>query len=173
MNHDDWFRDAQRLLNDLQMIDFGYPLDSNVIRTPDTVHSPVSRCIEQSGRRVHSLDDFYRVTDGISWPDIHVGYFLNRARTFERVPDDEPTSLTGATRADIVVVGSDGGGSLFAMALDDKRILHLPPGRVERQTYIDDGRVSCVAPDFDAFTVRLLEDLRAFVADDASHSFVV
>ncbi|GIJ43798.1 hypothetical protein Val02_06840 [Virgisporangium aliadipatigenens] len=92
-----------------------------------------------------------RTVGPVSLPDIGNGYFLQAPYTVDRIAEGE-----------VVVFGSDGGGTLYA--LGDAVY------RIRDASYVDgfyDGPVTVIAPDLDSFLERLLGAVSAF-ADDGS-----
>ena len=65
----DWARELQVLLAELADLDFGYPLDTNEVLAPQLSPPKVPA----------GLEDLYGVCDGVSMPDVYVGYFLDSA----------------------------------------------------------------------------------------------
>ena len=175
MTIDAWTKEVNRLLDEATRIDFGYPIGSNVLLLPDapTVVETALRHVELD--TILSLRSFYSQCGGIKWPGIRNGYFLFRATELARSdPENVPDSVTGPYADNIVVVGSSGGGDMFAIAKKSMAILHLPPGPMCSGKYEDEARaVRLLAPDFSSLLQLLLDDLAAFVRDVPKHKFIV
>jgi hypothetical protein len=169
-----WTALLKSLLEQLRQMDFGYPLGANVIRSPQSI-SLVDECLESVELHEHgSIHDFYSACDGISLPDVHVGYFVKPVAELPRVRlQSEPIEVVGETSGRIVVFGSTGGGGLFALRRGLWDVLYLAPGRMESGTYFSaEGQVGIVASDFLGFLVRLLDDVKAFVTGERNHVFI-
>jgi len=172
MDFSTWKSNAERLLSQLKAIDFGYPLGENVVRESDldSAFADERRLSEAS---IHELRSFYEVCDGISWPDVQNGYFLKQRKEIGRTKDEyDPVRVTGATDYDIVVVGSSGTGTFFAIG-NNGEVLSIPSGRIEKNTYFDkDGDIQVVASTLSDFAGLLVADLIAFVEDKPGHAYV-
>ena len=174
MNYQVWRAEAERLLGELRRTDFGYPLGDNVVRPAVALNDSIAA--QLAG--LHSacaakLDAFFSICDGISWPDVHNGYFIKQRKEIGQIKNEyDPTKIIGDMAGRIVVVGSSGAGTLFAIRTRIGDILALSSGRIDGNTYYDNGNVHVAAADFDGFAQLLLEDLRAFVAGKEEHTYV-
>ncbi len=167
-----WKETVERLLSELKSIDFGYPLGDNCISQP--VPDSSVNCDDRLEASVlKELQSFYAACDGFSWPDMQNGYFVKPQREIGVVKDEyEPVRIAGSIECDILSLGSSGTGTLFAVARDGK-VLAMPAGRIERNTYCDDSnKARVVAAGLGAFFELLASDLEAFVADDPGHTYV-
>ena len=100
---ENWVRELRQALEELATQDFGYPLGTNEVRKPVSPIPTLPRY----------LGPLYAVADGISLPDVHVGYFIDPARRVATAAErGEPTRIEGRTRLEIHVFGTDGGGSV-------------------------------------------------------------
>jgi hypothetical protein len=154
--------------SDLAMIaqqDFGYPLGTNELRPP-AAHVP-----NTMPAALHAL---YRACDGLSLPDVHIGYFLDTAeRAATAAQRGEPTQVAGAP---VHVFGSDGGGGRFALGLQDAAVYCLPSsGAVRGGHFIDDADAPAhkLAANVRELLERLAADVHAFAIDDGAHRYVV
>jgi hypothetical protein len=104
----EWVRNVRADLVELAHQDFGYPLGTNEIREPSSA-GPTS---------VPShLGELYDACDGLSAPDVHVGYFIDSSsRVASAAERGEPGLVAGVRNCPIHVFGSDGGGGRFAIA---------------------------------------------------------
>jgi hypothetical protein len=176
MNFQEWRAEAEWLLRMLRPSEFGCPLGENLVRPPDlSTISLANQLDDVYPLCVEQLDAFFRVSDGLSWPDVRNGYFIKHRDEIGRIPDEyDPTMIDGHIGGSIIVVGSSGGGALFTVRKTIGDIVLLPNGRIEKNTYYDsDGNARVVASDFHAFAGLLLDDLRAFVTNDEGHIYVV
>ncbi len=162
------------LLDELSKIDFGYPLGTNAIRSvarPDTVADVLTAAGECA---VKWLVPLYSACDGLSFPDVHVGYFikpLQRVISFDR--SSEPDTLLLDREIAVLPVGSTGGGGLFVVRCEDGCVLLLPPGPMKNGRYEGTkAKVKEVAKTVPEFLELLLADLRAFVNDDRQHAYI-
>src|SRR4051812_8356639 len=120
-----WAATVRAALSELTPEMFSYPIGVNEMRPPS--FRPVV---------VPGLEPLYAVCDGLSAPDVHVGYFLAPAA---RVPmageRGAPTPIRGER---ITVFGSAGGGNMFALRHGDGHVLYLPvEGAVEAGLYLE------------------------------------
>jgi len=171
-----WIKSASLLLNELAEIDFGYPLGENIIRSPknkDIVQLSLSNVGYSNDK---TLYDFYLTCDGLSWPDVNNGYFINSIEKFngkELLQKMVPVKITGAYADSIMVFGSDGGGGLFAIRKSQNDILYLPTGPVKNGVFDGNaGKVQKIGDNFSEFLKRLLDDLRAFVLDEEGYIYI-
>jgi hypothetical protein len=171
----DWIGEVTHYLGELRNIDLGYPLGSNVVLPPQEPSFVQAALLEVGLERFPDVAAFYSQCDGISWPDVHVGYFLKPIdRVVDFNPESEPRLVTGAFSDNVITLGSTGGGGLFVLRLVSGGVLYLPPGRLHAGVY--DGaaaEVREVSAGFSQFLKVLLEDLVAFVRDSSGHQFIV
>ena len=159
-------------LVELAKIDFGYPLGENVVHAADRPDGlpPVFSSIDGS----RWLASLYCACDGLSFPDIHNGYFLKplwRVISFDRSSEPDIVVLDREIR--VLPFGSMGDGSLFVVQCEQGGVMLLPPGSLNDGRY--DGRgtkVSEVATTVPHFLELLLADLTAFVNDDNQHTYL-
>jgi hypothetical protein len=158
-----WAVTVRAALEEVSAQDFGYPIDVQELLPPAA--PPIV---------VPGLEPLYAVCDGLSAPDVHVGYFLHpAARVLTASERGEPTHVRGER---ITVFGSDGGGSRFALRHGDGHVLYLPvEGGVDGGTYLEDDWVRSreVGSSLLDFLERLAIDIRAFVAHDVTHRYLV
>lgn len=145
--------------------DFGYPLGTNEVRPPEGA---------LPSALPSALHELYGACDGLSMPDVHVGYFVDRAaRAAAAAQRGEPTELA---KSPVHVFGSDGGGGRFALGTHDGAVYYLPSsGAVRGVEFIADASapVQKLAPDVGAFLARLAADVHAFAEDDRAHVYLV
>jgi len=164
-------------LVEFREVDLGYPQGKNEIIPPDGSLDTGRFSAETGIPSTSAVCDFYRLCDGVTLSDVHVGLFIHRAeRVMRAMHDGEPTRIEGGPlTAPIAVIGSDGGGGRFAIRTDDAaEVLYLPTGAVHDQVF--DGSsstVRVVADDFLSFLDRLYQDLVAFVKDDQDWRYIV
>ncbi|MDB5342829.1 MAG: hypothetical protein JWP89_1206 [Schlesneria sp.] len=165
----------QRMTNklvELYKIDFGYPLGENVIRKVDRRNGIPSAFVSTNGSTW--LNELYSACDGISFPDVHVGYFLKpieRVISFDR--SSEPTTVVLDHEFSVLPFGSTGGGGLFVVGCDLGNVMLLPPGPLHDGRYCGIGQnVKHVAATVPIFVDLLSSDLSAFVNDDRDHIYI-
>ena len=155
---EDWLSAVRADLADLTRLDFGYPLGANEVRSPSAT---LPRGLPVM------LDELYRGFDGLNWPDVHVGYFIDTASRAASAPErGEPVVVVGETTFPVHVFGSDGGGGRFAVGLNDGAVFYLPSsGAVREGRFFEDraSRVRRTARSLPAFLGLLRDHLRAFV----------
>ncbi len=172
----DWFGAIQEQLSKLRQIDLGFPQGENVLRkgaTPEAIASLLER---SELRPTSQLVRFLQHCDGLSFPDVHVGYFIHEAGKIALgATSGEPREVRDDRRRKIVVFGSDGGGGRLAIESDlGEQVLYLPAGAVHEGVF--DGinaPVRELAADFSGFLQRLLADLTAFVEDRPGWRYMV
>jgi hypothetical protein len=172
MNSAEAIDQIKATLPDLYQIDFGYPLGDNVVRDPDRRGRSDAF---MSKRGSHWLEPLYLACDGLSLPDVHLGYFLkpvNKVATSNL--SSEPETVVGEQEISVLAFGSAGDGSLFVVDCDRGRVLLLGPGHMREGRYDEStGKVKEVAATVPQFLERLYCDLRAFINDDQEHSYLV
>lgn len=175
MDYQNWAYRVNALLSELMMIDFGYPLEENVLNPPAGRDELADSLCLAGLAEESSLKGFYEVCNGFSWPDVWNGYFIRPVDVIAKVSDSyDVRRVEGQVVGDVVIVGSSGGGDLFAIRKQEMDVLLLPAGRIENNTYYDpDSRIRIVASSFCNFAEMLLEDLYAFVHDIADHTYII
>ena len=123
------------------------------------------------------LRELYGACDGLSAPDVHVGYFIDPAsRVASAVQRGEPVLVAGVRSYPVHVFGSDGGGGRFAVGLEDAAVYYLPSsGAVDERKFIENSAspVRRIAASVDDFLRRLRDDVHAFVQGDDAHEYLV
>jgi hypothetical protein len=161
------------LLEALKKTDLGYPLGDNAVRSP-LPPEQVEAIIKGGPNGVGSLRELYMTCNGVSLPDIHVGYFI---KPFPRVVSFNRSSEPDVLRLDrdlpILPIGSTGGGDLFVADVNSRRVLLLPPGPLRDGIY--DGRqakIRVAANTLDELVSAIVSDTRAFLNRDSSHRYL-
>jgi hypothetical protein len=167
-NHQAWAAEMRALLAQISPMEFGDEANGNELRPPAaTVADGVPA----------QLLPMYRVFDGFDMPDVYNGYFVDTAaRVATAVQRGMPTRIDGSTPRAIHVFGSDGGGSLFALSMDDGAVFYLQSdGVVEGGTFHESVNVRArrVAGDVNEFLELVLRDVQAFAAGDENHHYVI
>lgn len=164
----EWLAAIRADLASLALQDFGYPLGTNEVR---------ERSLLQHGPLPVQLDILYDAFDGLSLPDVHVGYFIDSvSRAGTASQRGEPTALANDQQLQVHVFGSDGGGGRFAVGLNDGAVYYLPSsGAVREGNFHEDinAHVRRVAASVSDFLIRLREDIHAFVEGNNEHEFMV
>lgn len=167
----DWARrvaeSVNRLLSDFEDR-FGYAPDTNEI---------VPRVADR-GSELHfdardrppiptAVGQFFAVIDEVALPDVWNGYFFGSAqRVSEGYERGKPRWLArGDEQIEIAIVGSDGGGTLYAVALGATgpvyRIEEAFTDNVVVRT-LGEGQTRVLAPDFASFLELFAEQLETF-----------
>ncbi len=120
------------------------------------------------------LRALYACCDGVSLPDVHVGYFVKSVTNLGVVNrSSEPLELAGSFAGKVLSIGSTGGGGLFVLRRLSGEVLHLAPGPLHNGVYNGfRGKVKRVSASLFGFLDCLMADLKAFVEADTSHSFI-
>ncbi len=169
-----WIKNVQDLLGRLKDLDFGYPLGVNDVLAPQQ-----SSVVEHGLRVAHASDledlrAFYTSCDGVSLPDVHVGYFIKSVTKLGIAdPSSEPVEITGEFAGKVLSFGSTGCGGLFVLSRLTSDVLHLAPGPLDDGIYDGSrGRVKYISASFFGFLDCLIADIQAFVENQRSHSFI-
>lgn len=137
----EWADEIRRLAAEFQAgfeSRYGYPPGDHVISGPTD-----PAIMEEAASRTEAIPavllDFYRVCGGVSLPDVGVGYFVvPLRRVLDGLDVDDPVRMRGSWDVPIVVFGSDGGGTLFALHAESGEPAYaLPSGPVHDQVYED------------------------------------
>ncbi len=159
-------------LSELSKIDVGYPLGENVVREASRSSGLPTAFLSMNGSKW--LCTLYSVCDGLSFPDVHVGYFvkpLERVMSCDR--QSEPDTVILDREISVLPFGSTGGGSLFVVGCERGDVMLLPPALLSGGRYHGkEGVVIEVAATVPLFFERLLADLTAFVNDEQHHNYI-
>lgn len=162
-----WSDSIRALLVEMAAQDFGYPLGVNEVRPHAAEHDALPA----------GLVELYAAFDGLSLPDVHVGYFIDPARRVASAAQrGEPTRISGAYPRTIHIFGSDGGGGRFAFDIENQAVYYLPSsGCVRDGVFIEDDvvRVKRIAGSVMEFLQLLKADIEAFVCGEANHRYMV
>lgn len=152
---------------------FGYPID------------PGENCIvdaESASTKFGGGTDFlpsvlamfYADVAEVSLPDVHIGYFLHPVVA---IVESETRSLprwvdAASVRGEVITFGSDGGGGLFSILLQDGAVYYLPGGMVEAGVYKEGlGVPRRIAVNFSVFLDGLLSRVQEFAQSGSCHDF--
>lgn len=163
------------ILGELADIDLGYPLGENTVRQAAPAATVAAQLNESGLADLQYLREFYCECDGLSMPDVHVGYFvkpLQRVVAFD--PSSEPHTVVSTTQSlSVLPIGSTGGGKLFVIDRSNGSVLCLPPGPLHEGQY--DGRgvdVTSVANTLPDFLEALIADVEAFIKDEQGYEYI-
>ena len=169
-----WIRNVQDLLGRLKDLDFGYPLGANDVLAPQQ-----SSVVEHGLRVAHACDfedlrAFYTNCDGVSLPDVHVGYFIKSVTKLGIVDlSSEPVEIKGEFAGKALSFDSTGGGGLFVLRRLSRDVLHLASCPLDNGICDGSrGRVKYISASFFGFLDCLMADIQAFVENQRSHSFI-
>lgn len=174
MNYEAYFSELTQCINEILDIDFGYPLDDNKVFPPLPKGVFKNEVATKSNAIPEELMQQYRYFNGLSFPDVHNGYFImSLDRLFRGITSTEPRTIHGKWPDSIVVFGSTGGGKKFAYSTTTKQIYLLGHGEIDNQVFhSDEGNVQVIAKDLDTFFNLLLNDLKEFIEDNPDHKFI-
>jgi hypothetical protein len=161
-----WADTVRAALAELATQQSEYPLGTNQLRAPS----------RQSSKLPAELQPLYAVCDGMSLPDVHIGYFIDPAqRVMSASERGEPTRVEGKQSVEVQVFGSDGGGGRFALGTAEGAVYYLPSsGAVRNGAFVEDDivRARRIAGSVVEFISRLEDDIRAFVHGSADHVYL-
>lgn len=170
-----WMAEVEELLDELKRMDLGYPQGKNRFNPP-----PDAGLLRHLRDRFPNDDlsqmlAFYLTCDGASFPDAWNGYFIHSLEhIFGTLERGEPARVEGSLSREVLVLGSDGGGNMFAMSRAKKpEVLYLPLSGVTDSVYSEGGLpMRVLAPDFFDFLHRLKLDIEAFVTRKAGWTYM-
>ncbi len=140
---------------------------------PNELRAPLGRAVPGVPEPLSGL---YEVCDGLSWPEVHVGYFLDPAeRVASAASRGEPGLVSGTRSFPVQVFGSDGGGARFALGTADGAVYLLPSGGAVIDSAFLETRTSAVrlvGPNVLEFLQRLKGDLDAFTFQTPGHVYL-
>lgn len=119
----------------LRELDLGYLQGINLVH--EAISAEAAReILESRGFAQTSLLPFYLACNGLSFPDVENGYFIDRVQCLGETAD-APGRVVRVTGVDeeVICVGSTGGGGLFVLSQPSERALFLPGGTVADSTY--------------------------------------
>jgi hypothetical protein len=169
------FLKIELLLKEVKSVDIGFPIGENVIRPPRS-RSEVDGTLRNLGVIDYAyLFDFYCRCDGLSWPDVHNGYFVDSVRNLGRSdPDSDPDRIEGIGAENVLAIGSSGGGELFVLGKQSQRILLLPPGLLVSGVYHNrDGQARGIASNIAEMLQLFANDLEAFVKNTPGYAYCI
>ncbi|MFI7705827.1 hypothetical protein [Nonomuraea sp. NPDC049480] len=157
---------------------FGYPPGENVVVAASPGESAATLEPEFGPRVPADVGAFFDVIAQVSLPDFWNGYFLgppswiaglHRAR-------EPQTVKTGAGEQEVLVFGSDGGGTMYAVPLPEGRpVYKLPSGELRDGCYrhplgtADSPPI--IADDLEEFLTVLADGLESHVANGSPGPF--
>ncbi|MFG1942278.1 hypothetical protein [Nonomuraea sp. NPDC048826] len=115
------------------------------------------------GRVPADVLDFFATVGEVSLPDFWNGYFIGPPEWIASVHRDRApaTIRRGSGTTEIMVFGSDGGGTLFAVPVPDGRpVYRLPPGEIAGGCH---AGPETVAGTFAGFLESLVTELETYV----------
>lgn len=176
MDIEHWQSQMQSALDDFEKVELLYPKNAHVIHPPakesdlELLRAAVKPAVPLE------LEQFYRVCDGVSLPDIHNGYSIESARDIcKYIAQGEPTSISDGVQRQVVTFGWNGGGGRFVLCTDGPPdVLYLPDWGGVDDGVFDAGFAPprLIATSFAGFLARLLEDVQAFVRGDDGWEFM-
>jgi hypothetical protein len=123
-----------------------------------------------------SIVEFFNGIEEVSLPDIRNGYFIEPATRIAAAHADKyPRWLElGGRRVEILVIGSDGGGALYVVEVEE----NSPVFRIE-EAAIESGvlcpaterQVQRLAANFSAFLELFASSLESYAAGETTPSF--
>jgi hypothetical protein len=118
---------------------FGYPPGHNELAAAADPADIASLATHDDPRVPDDLLAFYQVIGEVSLADIGNGYFIHRPDLVLGHATGLLRRVTGRHTDAVVVFGSDGGGTLYALAAGSgSPVYRLPPDRIVEGTYASD-----------------------------------
>lgn len=165
---EDWASMFLSELAALKSIDLGYPQGSNEVRPP------LKRLPSEIPDALKAL---YSEFDGLSMPDVHVGYFIDPAsRVVSASERGEPEHMANSNNCRFRVFGSDGGGGRFVVEILNGAVLYLPSSGLVRDKGfypVPESPVRHLSASVNGFLRLLFNDVHAFVCDDRDHRYMI
>lgn len=147
---------------------------ANTVRAADPAEARRRELAREMGDRGRELAELYARCDGLSLPDVGGGCFLHGAAAIlNGIKNGEVVRIAGETPGSVVVFGSDGRGGRLALRTSSGEIVYLSPGAVRLGVYESPTRPRVVAKSSGEFFDHLIADLRAAVAGDGGHSYLM
>lgn len=168
------FIKLQLLIQKIKEINLGYPLGSNELYLPSNDHNQIFFFTEIDLNIQQQLIRMYTQCDGMSLPDVHNGYFVNRlSKIFSTIKSSSFIHIEANNPVVVLPFGSTGGGDLFVMNISNSKILLLRPAMLNSNRYLSElGSVQEIAINLNDFIRRLLIDVQAFVENKISHKYM-
>ncbi|MGW5188429.1 hypothetical protein ACWEOO_04180 [Kribbella sp. NPDC004138] len=156
---------------------YGYPPGVNVV-VPGTGQggSQLSQELGPGTQVPPSIVEFFNVIDEVSLPDVWNGYFLGPATwVAAKHADRYPRWLElGGQRVEILVIGSDGGGALYVVGVEeDSPVFRIEEAAIESGVLCPttDRQVQRLAANFSAFLELFANSLESYAAGGITPSF--
>lgn len=153
----------------------GYPPDDNHVAVAEDADALSG---ELGSRLPGEVVAFFRYFDRIHLPDFWNGYFIGPASWVVEVHRAEAPRWVriGWTRAEVAIVGCDGGGTSFAVPLvSGTPVMRLPQSGIEDGTWEpwpgQDLDSITIATDFDDFVLRFVDGIERLVRHDEPGPF--
>lgn len=155
---------------------FGYSPDLNELvpgtgRSGSVLRSVVAREVEIP----RSVIEFFDAIEEVSLPDVWNGYFLGPVDwVASKHAAREPRWMSvSGDLVEILLVGSDGGGALYAVALSDGAVYRLEEPAIAdgvARTAVE-HQISRLADDFSDFLDLFAAGLESLASDGSTPSF--
>jgi hypothetical protein len=155
---------------------YGYPPDVNVVVTgTGQGGSKLSLELGPDTQVPPSIVEFFNVVEEVSLPDVRNGYFLGPATSVAAKHADTPRWLElGGRRVEILVIGSDGGGALYVVGVDeDSAVFRIEEATIESGVLCPatERQVQSLAATFSAFLELFASSLESYAAGETTPSF--
>lgn len=156
---------------------YGYPPDVNVVVTGTGQGGSKLSLEPGSDTQIPpSIVEFFNVVEEVSLPDVRNGYFLGPATSVAaKHADMYPRWLElGGRRVEILVIGSDGGGALYVVGVDeDSAVFRIEEAAIESGVLCPatERQVQRLAANFSAFLELFASSLESYAAGETTPSF--
>ncbi|WP_338596897.1 hypothetical protein [Saccharopolyspora sp. SCSIO 74807] len=159
-------QDLDELMRGFEGI-FGYPPDDNVVTRAEAGGESEAIAELSSMGASSDLLEFYSEVHEVSLPDVQNGLFIESATAVvDGAKDGQPTRVTGAVEDSVIVIGSDGGGGLFALSRSDGKIYLLQGGALVGSTYeVESGGVEVIANELPSLLEGFHQKVREALQD--------
>jgi hypothetical protein len=164
-----WRRDVSAVLDQLVPVfeqTYGYPCGRQLVDGPASINELTLLSSGSLRTRMPSeLLSWYGQVREVSLPDIANGFFLHAPETVAAHASGEGVvRVSGTFESEVVVFGTDGGGTLYALGFPEgATVYRLPPGHLIDGLYTSDNpRFAVIAPHLVGFLDLLRDAVVAF-----------
>ena len=155
----------------------GYPPSRNFVREPISGDQVRARLEVLGCKNSLLLEAMYTRFDGLSWPDVRNGYFINSMAS--DTTDSQAGKLLAlvaqSDRRTVHEIGSGGGGELILFDCNSGEVLISSGARRESNVLSNPSEIRVVSPSIEGLLDLLFADLEAFTngIDGRLHEYLI